>query len=77
MIRTIRITTCQTTGTIRVTTCQTTGTIRVTFIRFRDYPSNNLSNRRDYECNSEKLRTKGEISPNHRDYPCILLFNKK
>ncbi|MFS7965048.1 hypothetical protein Hanom_Chr08g00757531 [Helianthus anomalus] len=61
------------TRTIRVTTCQTTGTIRVTFIRFRDYPSNNLSNHRDYECNFEKLRTKGEISPNHRDYPCILL----
>ncbi|MFS7936974.1 hypothetical protein Hanom_Chr05g00422051 [Helianthus anomalus] len=38
-----------------------------------DYPSNKLSNHREHGCNFQKLGTKGEILPNHRDYPCILL----
>ncbi|MFS7952769.1 hypothetical protein Hanom_Chr07g00610821 [Helianthus anomalus] len=43
-------------------------------IHSRDYPSNKLSNHREHGCNFQKLGTKGEILPNHRDYPCILLL---
>ncbi|MFS7907646.1 hypothetical protein Hanom_Chr01g00073791 [Helianthus anomalus] len=42
-------------------------------IHSRDYPSNKLSNHKEHGCNFQKLGTKGEILPNHRDYPCILL----
>ncbi|KAM0013928.1 hypothetical protein Hdeb2414_s0014g00425491 [Helianthus debilis subsp. tardiflorus] len=33
----------------------------------RDYPSNKLSNYMEHRCNFQKLGTKGEILPNHRD----------
>ncbi|MFS7973484.1 hypothetical protein Hanom_Chr09g00857041 [Helianthus anomalus] len=45
-------------------------------IHSRDYTSNKLSNHRDHWCNFQNLGIKGEISPNHMDYPRILL-NKK
>ncbi|MFS7964026.1 hypothetical protein Hanom_Chr08g00745251 [Helianthus anomalus] len=44
-------------------------------IHSRDHPSNKLSNHMEHWCNFQMLGTKGEILPNHRDYPCILLYN--